>query len=205
MTSSPDAWTPVALSARLLPDLRRPAPGECEAGPETGEPEEPLPDPREEVYAQGYADGVAAGAAQARDELRPVVRALQDLMASFADQRAAILGDLERNVHAVAMGVARKILQREIAADPGAIVEMVRDALELVPMDQPLEIRLHPADHDVVRDALASYVPDRAMPVQWRPDATLDRGDFVLATPPRLVDGRADVALRTIYDWLNHE
>jgi hypothetical protein len=40
------------------------------------------------------------------------------------------------------------------------------------------------------------------MAVHWIADPSLDRGSFRLSSPERLVDGRADVALRSLYERL---
>lgn len=190
----------------LLPDLHEPAVALATAEPAAAPPPaetDPRPDPAEAAYAAGHAAGVEAGAAAARAELAPTVAALQGLLGELATTRALFLDQLERNLHALALGVARKLIQRELTADPELVLSLIREALQFVPLEQAIEVRLHPDDHAIARAALggadAAGVPAA---VQWRPDPALARGSFVIDTPQCIVDGRTDVALRTLYDWL---
>jgi flagellar assembly protein FliH len=110
---------------------------------------------------------------------------------------------MEANVHALAVAVARRIVQREIATDPALVVAMTRHALEQVELDGRVEVRLHPDDLAEVRARLAPLAPDgRPVDVAWVPDATVGRGGCVVETPQRLVDGQLDTALRALYERL---
>jgi hypothetical protein len=42
--------------------------------------------------------------------------------------------------------------------------------------------------------------PGRGLTIQWNADPTLGRGDFVVESPQRVVDGRLDVALQALYE-----
>jgi len=55
--------------------------------------------------------------------------------------------------------------------------------------------------HDLFANGLE---PPGGRTVRWEADPALERGDIVVEGPQRLVDGRADVALRGIYERLAH-
>ena len=83
---------------------------------------------------------------------------------------------------------------------------LVRRAIEQLPLDHTLEVRLHPDDLATLAPSLeAMAAPGRHVKLQWSSDASIERGGFVVETPHRIIDGRTDVALRTLYEKLDHE
>ncbi len=202
MKSSADAWKPLSFGARAagrigpswLPDLARPA-----APPEEPEPED---------IARLRAEHARLLAEREQAESR-VSRAVE-LLGAAALQLEALAHDFghdrERNLHALAVAIARGIVQRELAVEPELVGTLVRRAVDLLPLDNTLEIRLHPEDLALFGPAAPSLLPEgRTLEVQWVPDPSLERGSFVIESPQRLVDGRTDVALRSLYERLEHD
>lgn len=178
-----------------LPELQGPA------SPSAG-PVEPL-DPVAEAREQGFADGFHAGVAQARAELEPAQQALARVLNEIDRELAGARQRVENNLAALGLSVGRWLFEREVTADPSVLEPLVRRAVALLPAGSSVEIHGHPADVDVISTSLSLTEPDgRAVPVHWVADATLSRGSFRLVSPERLIDGRADVALRTLYERL---
>ncbi len=160
-------------------------------------------DPVGEAYARGFDDGVARARASAATELAPVRDLLIALARELERERVVAAQDATANMAALALVVARWLFQREVTADSGVVQELVRRAVHLLPTTTSIEIRVHPADLDVMVNRLEIAEADgRPLPVHWIADPGLDRGGFTIATPERLIDGRADVALRTLYERL---
>ena len=142
------------------------------------------------------ADALCATALQA------VARAaghLETFSAEFAQDR-------ERDLQALAIVIARQIVQRELAIDPLRVGELVRRALDLLPLDHSIEVRLNPEDLRTLSTSLEGLRPEgRQVQLQWVGDPSVDRGSFVAETPHRIVDGRVDVALRALYERFDHD
>lgn len=202
MTTSPDLHAALALPALgrasppaadgplALPALRAPDPA-------------PAPSAADLALARGRREGRDEGAAEAREELRPVIEGLLRIAEHLQDLRDQALHEAEADLEALALAVARRLVQRELEADPGIVRRLVARALELLPVDAPIEIRAHPGDLETLAPALEAWSAGRAL--RWTPDPALDRGSFVAETPRRVVDGRTDVALRTLYDRLRED
>lgn len=181
------AWGPPELRAR---------------GEPAGTPITPV-DPVTEAREQGFAEGFHAGIAQARAELEPAQQALARVLAEIDRELASARRRAENNLAALGLSVGRWLFEREVTADPAVLDPLVRRAVALLPAGSSVEIHGHPADVDVLSSTLALTEPDgRAVPVHWVADASLSRGSFRLISPERLIDGRADVALRTLYERL---
>jgi flagellar biosynthesis/type III secretory pathway protein FliH len=90
-----------------------------------------------------------------------------------------------------------------VTHDPAIVQNLVRRAVHMLPTTTMIEIRAHPADLEAMTANLQITEADgRPLPVHWIADSVLERGDFLIATPERLIDGRADVALRSLYERL---
>jgi flagellar biosynthesis/type III secretory pathway protein FliH len=216
MASSPErpvAWEPVPLG---------PSPGAATAEAEpwappdlasfsralagAGEAVEPRRGELEQAWRRGFDEGTRRGVGEATELLRPAAEALRRVVERLETAESAFARDRAAHVEALALAVARKLVQREIQADPTLIQQLVAHALALVPHDTMIEIRIHPLDLEAVSTALEQTAPaGSGVTLEWIPDPGLERGSFMLETPQRLVDGRTDVALRGLFERLDHE
>jgi len=212
MTSSPDASAMVWTLPQFIPGWEAvPAPAPADEGPlalpdlaggEGAAPEAPAGEPA----AGADPDGLRDGEARARAALAPAIQALEGVHGALAAAAAEFARTREHDLWTLALAVARKLVQRELVADPAMVRDLVARALELLPLDTALEVRLHPADLELLGPERDRLTPSgRLLAIQWVADPALERGGFVIESPQRLVDGRADVALRALYERLTHE
>jgi flagellar biosynthesis/type III secretory pathway protein FliH len=156
---------------------------------------------REEAYERGFNDGAEAGRAQALQEMGPNLQASVRVVAEVDDFREALLAQMQNNLTALALAVARQLIEREVRAEPEVVANLVRNALSHFPLDQKLRIRLNPVDlSNISREQSESRTPVTAgREVRWIPDEGIARGGCVVEGPERIVDGRIDLALERIY------
>jgi flagellar assembly protein FliH len=158
-----------------------------------------------QAYDRGIQDGFAQGVARAEEQLRPAHETLAALLRALERERLVFTQTLERNLHALAITIAHHLFQQEAEIDTSHLHELIRRAIALVPTESRFELRCHPADAEVLSTGPSLVEADgRRLRVHWIADPTLERGSFVLESPERLVDGRADVALRTLYERLGN-
>lgn len=156
--------------------------------------------------AAAYERGVADGRRLAEEALADGVGAATgllaealDALASSAEARRQAADD---DIAALALGVARHLVQREIAGDPAILADLVRRATDLLPLEQRIEIRLHPMDLATLERHAGLPAPRPGVDVQWIADTAVEPGGCLVLSPRRLVDGRVDEALVNIYDRL---
>ncbi len=205
MTSSAErAWTPPALD-RSFPEHAR---GAGDGSWLLAELAGPLAAtvPADASYEAGYADGLRDGVNQAGEELKPSALALAAVVRALDARRAEILGDRQRDLQALALAVARRLVQHEVEGDPALLAGWIQRAIELLPHDLQVDVRLHPADLDALAGLRATVLPpDTGVALHWIADDAVGRAGFVVASPQRLVDGRLDVALRALYERFDEE
>lgn len=156
---------------------------------------------REEAYERGFNDGVDAGRSQARQELGPNLLASVRVVTEVEEFKDALLEQMQDNLTALALAVARQLMEREVKAEPEVVANLVRSALSHFPLDQKLRIRMNPVDlSSISRERSESRTPVAAgREVRWIPDESIARGGCVVEGPERIVDGRVDLALDRIY------
>jgi len=121
-------------------------------------------------------------------------------------RRADLLNDRQRDLEALALAVARRMVQREVQTDPTVLRDWIANALALLPHDLTVDVRLHPEELAAIAPLRDSLVPaDSDVKLHWIADASVGRAGFVVESPQRLVDGRLDMALRALYERLGQE
>jgi flagellar assembly protein FliH len=139
-----------------------------------------------EGLVQGRAEAIAEAQNGLRDLTQSMSRAAERLQALGAECRV----QADEMVVSLALAVAERILQAEIAQDPNAILKIVRGALALLPTPGEVAIRIHPEAVALLhahRDALQDAAPDAE---QFRivSDPAVPAGGCVVETPHSMVD-----------------
>ena len=160
----------------------------------------------DEAHARGFAEGLREGTARSEQRVHVALETLGRVGEYLHTAQSAFVRDRARDLHGLALAVARKLIQREVTADPALLRELVDRALELVPLEPHLEVRLHPEDLSVLMGGPSAPEADgKGTAIKWLGDPTIERGGFLVESPLRIVDGRTDFALRSLYERLEYE
>jgi flagellar assembly protein FliH len=152
-----------------------------------------------EARQTGYREGEAAGRSQAAAELQPVLEKLAHSIEEIARLRPRLVREAEAELVELSLGIARRILRRELAVDPGALQGLVKAALEKLPSQEICRIRAHAELEPGIRSAL-----DRAgrSGLEVLADATLERGAVLLETSRGKLDASLETQLAEIGNGL---
>jgi type III secretion protein L len=136
----------------------------------------------------------AAGEAAGYEEGRGRAAAL---LAGAAAERDRVLRGLAGEVAGLAMDVARRVLGRELASDPAAVVDVAARALATARERAVVTLRVSPADAARLRaeePRLAALLA-RAAGLGIREDPALRPGDVVVETEAGRLDARVEAQL----------
>ena len=160
----------------------------------------------DEAHARGFTEGLREGTARSEQRVHVALETLGRVGEYLHTAQSAFVRDRARDLHGLALAVAHKLIQREVTADPALLRELVDRALELVPLEPHLEVRLHPDDLSVLLGGPSAPEADgKGTAIKWLGDPTIERGGFLVESPLRIVDGRTDFALRSLYERLEYE
>lgn len=160
-----------------------------------------------EAYGRGFEEGKRDGEQSEGNRLRNAVRAAEQALAEVRENEDRWLTSIEENICALAVAIARQILDHELQSDSATVERLVRRAIEEFPVDQPVRIRVHPRDQAVIQSRsseprLPTSINGRES--QWLPDANLVPGSCLVEGRDRIIDGRIDTALERVYRRLTY-
>ena len=158
-----------------------------------------------EAFELGRAEGERAEAARLRQALAVATEALD----AVRESEERWVGAIEENIAALAVSVARHVIDRELDTEATVTRSMVRRALDTFPIDQPVRIRVNPQDLAVIAgfpEAGTAAMPGaHAREAHWMGDARVLPGGCVVEGRERIIDGRVDTALERVYRRLAYK
>ena len=124
-----------------------------------------------------YREGESAGREKAAAELHSTLERLARSVAEVSGARSRFRREAEQDLVQLSLGIARRILRRELTIDPEAVCGLVRAALDKMQTRDSCRIRIHPDHHAAVRRMLDKQSTGAAEVV---PDSALQPGDVVI-------------------------
>ena len=148
--------------------------------------------------AQAERERIRADAAE-QGRAEGLARAGATLVAAAAARDRRLAG-AEREVVALALDVARKVLGRELAQDRSAVADLAAQALAVARDRREVTLRVNPEDADAIRAAAGRLgaLLARAPGLDVREDPTVERGGAVVETEAGRVDARVEAQLAAL-------
>jgi flagellar assembly protein FliH len=149
---------------------------------------------RRDGWTQGHSEGRAAGEAAVQD----LCQRLEAILQALASPLESFDAEVEESLVALAVGLARHLVRRELKTDPGQVIAVVREALSMLPVaSRGVRLVLHPGDAALVRDRLRlAETPESAW--QIAEDPTLTRGGCRVETDASQVDATVEHRLAAV-------
>lgn len=152
------------------------------------------------AQAQGLRDGLAQGRAEgeerARTQLEPLMERLARTVADLSGTRDAFRREAEEDVVRLSLGIARRILHRELSIDPEALLGVIHVALSKFEARELHRVLVSTEDHPAVAAALQLLKLPRR--VEVIADPTLERGAAFFETVKGTLDASVDTQLDEI-------
>lgn len=168
---------------------------------------EQLPPPAVDVaniekaaYENGFRQGEKTGMEMAEKKIESLVRRYADAVLEIGKVKAGLYSQVEREVVKLAVEVAKKIVYREIQADPEVIQALVKVALSHVAEKSAVTVHLHPADYNFVLEhrSQLSHAGESGCEVVLLADKTIERGGCLVETECGEIDARIEERFREV-------
>lgn len=142
--------------------------GDHEPADQADQPDETAGPTVEEQLAEAYAQGAADARVIAEQSVLEERKRLMGTITEIASLRRRVLEAADEDLMQLAVGMARRILHREVQLDPDVLLAMAHVALGRLGDRIVAEVHLHPADLAAMsapplRDGL-TLVPDLDVP-----------------------------------------
>lgn len=148
-----------------------------------------------EAYQRGFREGDAEGARRTFDQFQAAIRAFTENAAALAGYKPMLRAEVERELVALSLAVARKVLRRELSIDPSIVLALVKVCFTELQNAEIYRLRLHPQDVEPVADYLRLQ---RRGGIELVPDPEIARGGAVFETSQGKLDARLDTQLLEI-------
>lgn len=102
-----------------------------------------------EAYEKAFEAGDKAGFAMGEKKAMVLIEKIENLLDDLTGIRKTIIRELESQVVELAVGVARKILLKDLEINPDQIVEMTKEALSRVERGGQITIKINPSLYDL--------------------------------------------------------
>lgn len=154
----------------------------------------------EEAFQKGWQQGLAEGGEEARENHAGLLDEAREKLADAVKEREKIILRAEDEIAQLAVAVARKIIFREMLADPSIVGDIVQEAIRKVTDREEITVRVHPADLDFVLGRQDDYTRNikGIRKLKILADNTMSPGGCVIETPNGTVDARIESQLSEI-------
>jgi flagellar assembly protein FliH len=147
-----------------------------------------------QAFEQGYAEGERTGKQMGEAMVESIRKRYEKSVVELAAAHRQMAQLMEEETVRLALEIARKVVQRELALDPDLVAALATVALKRLAGHQSITLRVSRNDFAGVRDAIGLVNPA----VTVKEDATLERGDFLIETNQTHLDGRVSSQIDTI-------
>ncbi len=148
------------------------------------------------AYNQGLAAGEAAAQQRSQQKLEPVLNGLNTLIAELAGLRKRVRADAEDSAVKLALAVARRVIYRELATDPEAILGLVKAAFDKLNARETHRLRVSPADAAAIEEHRARLQLPPGLEIAS--DTSLPPGSAIFETSRGDLDASIDTQLAEI-------
>lgn len=148
---------------------------------------------QKEGFEYGHREGLEEGRVDMLQRLQRFDQILAGLETPFVELDEQV----EREIVTLVVAMVRQLVRREIKADPGQIVGVVREALAVLPVSaRHVRVLLHPDDAELVRDAYAMGEAEQ----KWQivEDPVIAGGGCRVYTENSQVDATLESRLNTL-------
>ncbi|MCP3669902.1 MAG: flagellar assembly protein FliH [Gammaproteobacteria bacterium] len=159
----------------------------------------------QEGFEQGKKDGFKFGHEEAlvktRNLLKEKAAKLDQLLSTLDTPLKELDEQVERELISLTISMVRQLVRREVKADPGQIVGVVRESLSLLPVSaRNIRLILHPDDAKMVREIFE--VSDKDLVWDVVEDPVLERGGCKIITNTSQIDATLESRLAAMITTL---
>jgi flagellar assembly protein FliH len=148
-----------------------------------------------EAHARGYDEGEKAGARAAAQQTELLLRQLTQSLQDVVKSRAEMIQRTERQMVELALTLARRVVQKEIDADPAQLLAMARTAIDRLGEDTRITVRLNPVDYAA---AGGENMPQLGTTVTVVADPKVEHGGCRIESELGMLDAGLDAQIQEL-------
>jgi len=149
--------------------------------------------------AQAEEEGFQQGLLRAQQQAQELQQRLLQLIEFFEHPLQALNEDIEHQLTQLAVTLAQQLVRRELKLEPGEIIGLIRDSVQLLPGNtRNISIKLHPEDARLVRNALSMESGNEEHSWKLIEDPMITRGGCEVSVPPSTINATLENRLSAL-------
>jgi len=149
--------------------------------------------------AQAEEEGFQQGQLHAQQQAQELQQRLLQLIEFFEHPLQALNEDIEHQLTQLAVTLAQQLVRRELKLEPGEIIGLIRDSVQLLPGNtRNISIKLHPEDASLVRSALSMESGNDEHSWKLIEDPMITRGGCEVSAPPSTINATLENRLSAL-------
>jgi flagellar assembly protein FliH len=149
-----------------------------------------------ESRKRGHDEGFAAGRSDADRDMTVMLTTMRGLLEMARAERQKLIQNAEPELVRLALGIAERVLQQQVALDRGVVVEMAKTAIGRLIDRDTVTVRVNPADLERMRDHRDDLIAiGDIRNLRVIEDQRVDRGGVVVDTAAGTIDARISTQL----------
>lgn len=167
---------------------------------------------REQGFRQGLEEGRKKGAEEAAAETTAAYQERLDALEAswrkaldeWQSRRERLFSDAAEDLLDLSLNIARRVIQREIAADRSVVRDQLQAALEMTAAATSVTIVVHPGCRDFLEPLLPGLIEtlDRPLHATLRSDDSISPGGCIVRTKGGEIDARVETQFDRIIEAL---
>jgi flagellar assembly protein FliH len=150
------------------------------------------------AYENGFMQGEKAGKEIAEQKAEAVMKRYSESIQEIGSFRSSLYAQVEHEVVRLAVEAAKKIVHREVQADPDIIQTLVRVALSHVSEKSAVTVHLSPVDYNYLMEQRAELAQNEGRDISLLSDKSIERGGCLIKTECGDIDARIEEKFREV-------
>lgn len=151
----------------------------------------------EQGHEKGFETGHKKGYEESQHLLQKQLSELNQLLESLAEPFKNLDAEVENELVKLVIAIAGQLIRREIKLDPGQIVAVIREAVNVLPLaTQKITLNLHPEDAELVRSILK--LDENPPPWRLQDNPLITRGGCKVETEISTVDASLEKRMAAV-------
>lgn len=153
-----------------------------------------------EASARGYEEGLGQGLKAAEEQMSAQLESIAEMARRAVIDRDQMVRSAQRDLVALALAVAAKVIRREVAVDPSVVLSVVESALQRMPLETQARILVNPEDLDLVSARWTGLAGSISLgcEVEIAGDERVERGGCIIDSRGGMLDSRIETQLARI-------
>lgn len=153
----------------------------------------------EKWHQQAHEEGYQQGLQQARLENEEIKQRLQAIIDFFEHPLQALNDEVEQQLNLLAVSMAQQLVRREIRNEPGEIIGLIRESVQLLPASsRRIRIFLHPDDADLLRNTLQLDEHEEEQSWKLVEDPMITRGGCEITSDKSVINATLENRLQSL-------